>query len=314
MRTRPLAIAAILVMSLVAWGATGAPPSSGSPRPPGATVTVAAAGDIACDPDAGNYHDGRGTGTTCQMRATSDLLMAMRPDAVLALGDNQYENGALARFLASYDPTWGRLKAVTRPVVGNHEYLTRDAAGYFSYFGAAAGDPATGYYSFDLGSWHLVAINSNCGQAGGCGAGSPQEAWLRADLAAHPARCTLAYWHHPRFSSGEWGSHPSMTAIWQALVDYHAEIVLSGHDHDYERFAPQDASGNLDSSDGVRQFVVGTGGRNHYATGKAIVHSVVRNASTFGVLKLTLRPTGYDWEFVPVAGGAFTDAGSARCH
>ena len=159
--------------------------------------------------------------------------------AVLLLGDIQYEDGAYSKFLASYDPSWGRVKSITKPAPGNHEYQSGSAADYYRYFGAAAGDPAKGYYSYDLGGWHLVALNSNCSFVGGCGAGSPQEQWLRADLAAHPASCTLAYWHHPRFSSGAHGSDATYTAFWQALYDANAEVVLVGHDHDYERFAPQ---------------------------------------------------------------------------
>ena len=280
-----------------------------------ATVTVAAAGDIACDPASGSFQDGAGTAASCHMGATSDLLIDLHPDAVLTLGDNQYENGSLAKYRESYGPSWGRVKSITMPAPGNHEYLTSGAAGYFGYFGAVAGDPKKGYYSFDLGAWHLISLNSNCAQAGGCGVGSPQEAWLRADLAAHPTTCALAYWHHPRFSSGEHGDHASMAALWQALQEGGAELVLSGHDHDYERFAPQDADGTLDTAHGLRQFVVGTGGKNHYAmTGGLRPHSEVHNDDTFGVLVLTLRPGGYGWRFLPEPGKTFTDHGSARCH
>jgi uncharacterized repeat protein (TIGR01451 family) len=206
------------------------------------------------------------------------------------------------------------VKPLIHPAVGNHEYLTAGAAGYFQYFGAAAGDPTQGYYSFDIGSWHLIALNSNCSKVGGCGPGSPQETWLRRDLEAHPADCTLAYWHHPRFSSGEHGSFVSTQPLWQALYDAGTELVLSGHDHDYERFAPQTAAGVADAGRGIRQFVVGTGGRNRYALGPAIANSEARDATTFGVLELTLHPAGYDWRFVPEAGGGFADAGSASCH
>jgi hypothetical protein len=285
------------------------------PRAGGVTVTVAAAGDIACDPASSSFNGGSGTATGCHMGATSDLLVGLDPDAVLTLGDNQYENGALAKYQGSYGPSWGRVKGKTKPAPGNHEYLTSGAAGYFGYFGSVAGDPTKGYYSFDLGTWHLISLNSNCSRAGGCGVGSPQEEWLRADLASHPTACSLAYWHHPRFSSGEHGSHASMTALWQALQDGGAELVLSGHDHDYERFAPQDADGTLDAAHGIRQFVVGTGGKNHYPiTGAIVPHSEVRNDDTFGVLELTLRPSGYDWRFLPEAGKTFSDSGSATCH
>ncbi len=306
LRTLPVFLGALLFLAV---GCDG-------PRAAGAAVvTVAAAGDIACDPSSGSFKGGSGTSTSCHMGVTSDLLLGLDPDAVLTLGDNQYENGALAKYRQSYGPSWGRLKAKTKPAPGNHEYLTSKAAGYFGYFGAVAGDPSKGYYSYDVGSWHLISLNSNCSQAGGCGVGSPQEAWLRADLAAHPTTCALAYWHHPRFSSGEHGSHATMAALWQALQDGGAEIVLSGHDHDYERFAPQDADGTLDAANGIRQFVVGTGGKNHYPiSGTILSHSQVHNDDTFGVLALTLRPSGYDWRFVPEPGKTFTDSGSASCH
>jgi hypothetical protein len=233
---------------------------------------------------------------------------------VFTLGDNVYDSGTANEFANCYHPTWGRHKARTFPATGNHEYLTPNAAGYFNYFGAVAGDPAKGYYSYDLGTWHIVVINSNCSEVGGCRAGSPQELWLRADLAAHPTVCTLAYWHHPRFSSGEHGSYPSLQPIWQALYDAGADVVLSGHDHSYERFAPQDPSGAADPVQGIREFVVGTGGKNHYTINTSIANSEVQNDDTFGVLKLTLHATSYDWEFIPEAGKTFTDTGSASCH
>lgn len=275
----------------------------------GGEVVVAAAGDIACHPDeiaAGQR--------PCRQGATADLLAGLRPDAVLPLGDLQYQDGDLASFQAVYHPTWGRFKATSRPAVGNHEYGTRGAAGYFAYFGAVAGDPARGWYSYDLGSWHLVALNSECRHIGGCGPGSPQEQWLRADLAAHPAACTLAYWHEPRFSSGHHGDLPALDALWRALHEAGAEIVLSGHDHDYERFAPQDPQGILDDTHGIRQFVVGTGGANHRQFETIKPNSEVRNADTFGVLVLTLHPGGYDWRFVGERGGGFADGGSGSCH
>jgi hypothetical protein len=234
---------------------------------------------------------------------------------ILVLGDLAYEDGSSRQFEECYDPTWGGVKDRTHPVPGNHEYETSGASGYFDYFGAAAGEPGKGYYSFNIGEWHIVAINSNCDAIGGCGAGSAQEQWLREDLAANPTRCTLAYWHHPMYSTGLHGSHVSrMRALWQALYDYGAEIVLSGHDHHYERFAPQNASSRLDVDAGIRQFVVGTGGRSLYDLESLIPNSEVRSNSTYGVLRLILRPAGYDWEFVPVSGGRFTDSGSGGCH
>jgi hypothetical protein len=193
--------------------------------------------------------------------------------------------------------------------VGNHEYLTAGASGYFGYFGAAASptEPGCtvnckGYYSYDLGTWHIIALNSMCQNVGGCGASSPMVTWLKGDLAAHPSSCTLAYWHHPVFSSGaEHGSNPKMIPSWDALYAAGAEVVLSGHDHSYERFAPQTSSGVADPAQGIREFVVGTGGKSHYAS------------DTNGVLKLTLHPSSYEWQFVPEAGKTFSDFGSASC-
>ena len=290
--------------------------------PPVADPVIMAAGDIACGAMSG--------GASCKQQLTSDVIVAENPQGVLLLGDNQYECGDLSDFNTFYTPTWGRFKAITYPAVGNHEYLVYDAThtyctqtvggeGYFSYFGAAAGDPKKGYYSFDIGAWHIIALNSVCSKAGGCSAGSPQEQWLRADLAAHPNSCVLAYWHHPRYSSGRQGSTVALDAFWNALYDYNAEIVLSGHDHNYERFAPQAANGtNLDGiadpTRGIRQFVVGTGGRNRTSLGALRANSEVFDSTSFGVLKLTLRASSYDWQFVPAVGSVFTDSGTGSCH
>jgi len=301
-RQAGLAAAMALLFAALAAGQAPAP-------------VVAAAGDIACDPADPAYNGGGGTATACRMQATSDLLVGGGWSAVLLLGDNQYEDGALSRYQASYDPTWGRVKAFTYPAPGNHEYATAGAAGYYAYFGAAAGDPARGYYSFDLGSWHLVVLNSNCAAVGGCGPGSPQELWLAADLAAHPGRCTLAYWHHPRFSSGQHGSDPTYQTFWQDLYAAGADVVLSGHDHIYERFLPQDPAGDADPARGLVQFVVGTGGRNQTPFATLRPNGAARSSGVFGVLQLTLYDNGYDWRFVPAAGGAtFADAGTGLCH
>jgi hypothetical protein len=197
--------------------------------------------------------------------------------------------------------------------VGNHEYNTSGASGYYSYFGAAAGDPSKGYYSYDLGGWHFVVLNSNCGVVS-CASGSPQEVWLRNDLAAHAAACTLAYWHHPRFSSGQHGNNTSSSVFWQDLYNANADVVLNGHDHLYERFGPQNPSAGFDSARGIREFIVGTGGRNSYSFTSVQPNSEVRQSGTFGVLKLTLHANGYEWQFVPEAGKTFTDTGSANCH
>jgi len=277
-------------------------------------VTIAAAGDIACDPESSSYRGGFGSGLECRQLATSDLLVRRGYAAVLTLGDNQYENGEYANFLESYGRSWGRVKAITHAAAGNHEYKTRGADGYYRYFGAAAGRRARGYYSVNLGAWHLIALNSNCQEVGGCGQGSPQVRWLRADLAANRStRCTLAYWHHPRFSSGPHGSNPAYAAFWRALYAANADVVLVGHDHDYERFAPQTPNGLRDAKRGIRQFVVGTGGKDLRALETTQPNSVVRDSTTLGILALTLHPGRYSWRFVPAV-GMFTDAGSALCH
>jgi len=237
------------------------------------------------------------------------------PGIVLAVGDNAYPNGSDAEYADCYHPTWGRFKARTRPVPGNHDYQTPGAAGYYRYFGALAGDSGLGYYSYDWGGWHVVALNSEINVA----AGSTQEGWLRADLAAHPAVCTLAYWHVPRFSSPGFGrpsDDPSVAPLWRALSDFGADVVIVGHAHDYERFAPQTADGTLDAVSGLRQFVVGTGGTSpdSFVTGLVAANSEVRNGDTFGVLVLTLHATSYEWRFVPQAGRRFTDVGVESCH
>ena len=285
-----------------------------TPPPPAtaAAPVLAAAGDIACDPNSTNFGGGLGANGLCQQMATSDLLLDDDVSHVVTLGDNQYEDARTSAFLASYDPSWGRVKAKTRPAIGNHEYRTSGASGYFGYFGTAAGDPAKGYYSYDVGEWHVVALNSNCAIVS-CAAGSAQERWLRADLAAHPRRCTLAYWHHPRFSSGSHGNSTAVQPLYQALYDAGAEVVLAGHDHSYERFARQTPAGQADPTQGVRSFVVGTGGKNHYPFGTVKPHSEVRDGASHGVLKLTLRPDGYDWRFEQAETRAVRDAGSDVC-
>jgi calcineurin-like phosphoesterase family protein len=275
---------------------------------------IAAAGDIACDPVDTFYNFGQGTATACRMKATSDLLVGRSWDAVLLLGDNQYLTGTLAAYRASFGPTWGRLGSLLRPAAGNHEYLTPGAAGYYDYFGAAAGDRTQGWYSYDLGTWHVVALNSNCGDIGGCGPGSAQLRWLEADLAAHPRACTLAYWHHPRFSSGQHGDDATYDAFWRTLYAAGADLVLAGHDHDYERFAPQDPDGRADPAYGIREIVAGTGGRETRPFATIRSNSQLRNDQDLGVLKLRLRADGYDWEFLDAPGGTFTDSGSAGCH
>jgi hypothetical protein len=246
--------------------------------------------------------------------ATARLLDDI-PGTVFTVGDNVYDSGTPTEFRNCYGPSWGRHKARTRPALGNHEYETAGASGYFGYFGSAAGDPSKGYYSYDKGEWHVVALNSNCGEiTAGCGATSPMVTWLKRDLAANPSRCTLAYFHHPLFSSGsDHGNQPFVRPIWSALHAAGAEVVVGGHDHDYERFAPQRPDGTRDGERGIRQFVVGTGGAELGGFNYKERHSQVRNAKTYGVLKLRLAASSYGWRFVHVAGKTFTDSGSTRC-
>jgi VCBS repeat-containing protein len=254
------------------------------------------AGDIAND----GQHD----------EATATLLETL-PGTVVTLGDNAYPNGTVDDFSNYYDPTWGRHIARTKPATGNHEYDTGTAAAYFDYFGAVAGDPSQGYYSFDKAGWHIIVLNSECSEVGGCGVTDPQGQWLQTDLAANPSACTLAIWHKPLFSSG-FGSSAGQD-FWTLLYQAEADVILNGHDHNYERFAPQDPNGVADPN-GIREFVVGTGGAGHTAFNSPLAqNSVIRNNTDWGVLKLTLHPTSYDWEFIPIAGDTFTDSGSAIC-
>lgn len=246
---------------------------------------------------------------------TADLLDTIT-GTVFTLGDNVYPNGTMTQFNDCYDLSWGRHITRTMPSPGNHDYNTAGAAGYYTYFGSAASPLDTdctvackGYYSYDLGAWHIIVLNSEIDVS----AGSAQEEWLRADLAAYDNVCTLAYWHKPRFSSGTHSNNAAMQPLWEALYDYGADVVLGGHEHDYERFAPQDPTGLADPEQGIRQFVVGTGGTTLRSFGTIKANSEVRGNSAWGVLKLTLHATSYDWEFVPVAGQEFQDSGSHTC-
>jgi hypothetical protein len=285
----PVGSAGTATPSTAVGSASTGPTPSGSPE----EATLLAVGDI-------GYCNG----------LNDDLvgkLAASLPGTIALLGDNAYGDGSATDYANCFNPTWGSLLNRLRPVPGNHDYETRAAAGYFSYFGAAAGTPGEGWYSYDLGAWHVIAVNSECGAIeGGCGKESVELDWLRADLAAHPAQCTLAYWHHPRYSSGLHGSNAMTGRFWAALSAAGADLVLSGHDHDYERLAPVD---------GIRSFVVGTGGRSLYAwPGSPGPHTEVRANDTYGLLELTLRPSDFSWRFIPAAGGSFTDSGEAPCH
>jgi hypothetical protein len=270
-------VGALVTATVLAGAAVGA-------RAP--VATLLAAGDIASCASGGD-------------EATAMIVDRQR-GTVAVLGDIAYERGTAEELAQCYAPTWGRFRGRTRAALGNHEYASPDAAPARAFFGL----PQAGWYSYRLGAWHVVVLNSNCSRIGGCGRGSPQWRWLQADLAAHPARCTLAYWHHPRWSSGLHGSDATMGELWSLLAGARAEVVLAGHDHHYERFAP---------IDGIRSFVVGTGGRSHSPVIRRIAHSEVVNWTTYGVLRLALRRNGFDWRFLPVAGRSFTDAGSAAC-
>jgi hypothetical protein len=299
-------------------------------------LVIAAAGDIAC----ARAPNGAGAPAACQYDDTADLVAGGRLDAVLALGDNQYDTGALADYLAYFDPTWGRALADIMPVPGNHEYAqdpTSRPRGYFRYFGDRVRGPRRlGFYSFDLGAcpeapcWHLVALNSElCFGPGGCGPpsgssdpgpGNRMYLWLRRDLAVHPDAtypCTLAYWHHPRFSftTGS-GASPTVGPLWDLLASASADLVLNGHSHNYQRWAPQDPAGGADPHHGIREFVVGTGGASHYAipTGTAPGNLEAAQADAFGVLRLSLGAEGYRWTWVSAAGQpAFADRGAGTC-
>jgi hypothetical protein len=281
------------VTPIASASAVGSPTSPRSRAPSGtsADAILLAVGDIA------------------YCGASADELVAQLaarlPGTIALLGDNAYPHGSPDDYTNCFDPTWGGFLDRIRPVPGNHEYETKEAASYFAYFGAGVGKLGEGWYSYDVAAWHVIALNSECDAIGGCGRGSPQLAWLVADLAAHPTACTLAYWHHPRYSSGRHGDNSMTEALWQALAAAGADIVLEGHDHDYERMAP---------IDGIRSFVVGTGGRSLYAwPGSPGPSTEVRNNDTYGLLQLTLGAADYAWKFIPVGDGTFTDAGSGTC-
>lgn len=314
---------------------------------------IAAAGNIACDPSNPAFNRGRGSATGCHMKAVSNLLLRgthARYRTVLALGDTQYTCGGLSAFRRSYRPTWGRVFAVTKPVVGDKDYRTTASApgatgcqdppgsanGFFAYFAALKGPdrgptPGSGaFYSFNVpqgcrpghGSacWHFIALNGNCVKAKGCTPGTRQFAWLAADLATHPQRtfgCTLAFWHWPRFSSGVHGSDPTYDAIWRLLYRRGVDVVLNAHEHVYERFARQTPNA-VRRPNGIREFIVGTGGASHarFPSSRRAANSEASNDNSFGVLTLQLHRDGYDWRFIPERGGQFHDASAVPtpCH
>ena len=307
---------AVALAALVALGsATGAGAQKVHPTAAAAAPDplIAAAGDIACDPSSSDFRNGNGTSSSCKQRATSDLIRSEPIDAVLTLGDNQYQCGSSQQFQQSFDPAWGRFKTMIHPVPGDNEYETggggcsRDAAGYFQYFGAAAGN-SRGDTAFTLGTWRLIGLNAECGHAGGCGASSPQGTFLKDQLTK--AKCTVVYWHQPYYN-GTSRTSSSYKAFWDILYAGNADIVLNGHLHNSARFAPQDASGHVDAARGVRQFIVGTGGRSLFSLDGN--RNVETTTKAYGVLELRLHATSYHWAFVTTA-GTVVDSGSADCH
>lgn len=271
------------------------------------TYVLVGAGDIA------------GCSSLAGAAATAKLIEQI-PGTVFVAGDLVYDRGTTEDFQKCYGTTWGKFKDRTRPAPGNHEYYPQGGKVYFEYWGERAGPAGKGYYSYDLGNWHVIALNTNCDapSVGGCGTGSEEERWLREDLAAHPTSCIVAYGHHALFSSGVFrrhAIHPELRELWRDLYAAHADLMITGHEHSYERFAPQDPDGHLDAQDGIREIVVGTGGRSHYPLGMPQPQSEARNSDSFGVLKLTLSPGKYTWEFIPVNGeDGFHDSGEATCH
>ncbi len=244
---------------------------------------------------------------------TAELLDQI-PGTVFTAGDNSNEEGSAANYELCFDPTWGRHKERIYPAAGNHDLLTAQGAPYFAYFGERAGEAGKGYYSFDLGQWHIIVLNSVCEYAGGCGENSPQMEWLREDLQSHDNLCTLAIWHYPLFTSAARGGNEVVRPFWKALYDAGADVIINGHDHHYERFAPLNPAGQPDPERGIRQFIIGTGGAGLRGIGDVAAHSEKHILYTYGVLKLILKANGYYWEFVPVAGMGATDSGSGVCH
>lgn len=309
-RLLALVAAAVVVVLVVLWllSRCTAGPS---------TVRVAAVGDMVCDPADPNFaNTARDKGDNCRHVAVSDLAVALQPAVFLGLGDFQYELPKAAAYRSVYQQSYGRLYAKTIPVFGNQEYKVQDANTFTDYFGSRILD-AKGYWSQEVGRWHVVVLNSNCAAvAGGCGTGSPQQEWLERDLDANGRTCVLAAWHHPRWSTGIAGHDPRTADLYQTLYDHGVELVLSGHDADYERFGPLDPAGKPDDK-GVRQFVIGTGGQAHYrpTASAGAPASEFADYDHHGVLELNLAPDSYDWKFHVLEGSAPTeDAGRGTCH
>jgi hypothetical protein len=319
-----LAFAATLI--LLAGFANLIRPSDGGhpivPSPAAASATPAAASATSSEvvsptttPPADAVLVGAGDIADCGLTddtATAALVERVE-GTVFTAGDNAYESGTANQFRGCYDPTWGRFRDRTRPAAGNHDWETRDLAGYLGYFGQTAAPDGKSWYSYALGAWHVIVLDSDCSNVGGCDPDSPQGRWLAADLTASTATCTLAIWHHPRFSSGEHGNDRDVAPFWRALYDSGADVVINGHDHDYERFAPQDPDAHADPGRGMVEFVVGTGGAALRPFLWKAANSQSWTAVTHGVIRLDLHASMFDWTFIPTTGD-FTDSGSAQCH
>jgi len=249
-------------------------------------------------------------------KITGAMLEQFPGATIFTTGDNSDGYDPEMAYKYCFDPTWGRFKDRIHPAMGNQDYDEKDRPGeYFEYFGKAAGEPGKGWYSYDLDGWHIVVLNSECEDVGGCQDGSEQEKWLKADLEAHPARCSLALWHIPRYSAAYAEGLPFVKDFWEDLYKAGAEIVINSHYHYYERFAPMDPEGDPDAEKGIREFIVGTGGTGLESRGRTCNGNCqVFDKSTHGLLKLTLHPDSYDWEFIPEPGKTFTDSGSEKCH
>lgn len=291
---------------------TPAATQASTPEPtPAATPTAATPAILVGAGDIGECGTGGPAATARVIRQVLDEY----PEAIVfTAGDNAYPDGSLSDFDRCYDPWWGRFLDRTRPAAGNHDWQTHDAAGFRTYYGDRAGTKGRTWYAYSAGSWRVIVLDSDCGEVGGCGPSSPQGRWLADELAAYPAACTLAIWHHARFSSGPHGNQEAAAPLFDALYAAGADVVVSGHDHDYERFAPQDPAGRRDPERGIREFVVGTGGGHLYLVAFVRANSEVRENATFGVLVLELGEGRYSWRFEPAGDGTFTDAGEGSCH
>jgi 3',5'-cyclic AMP phosphodiesterase CpdA len=295
--------------SVVPSGANLVPASNGPGVPASTGPGALPAGPTAVLVGAGDISDCRSD----KDEQTAALVAAI-PGIVFTAGDNVYNTGTQAEFRRCYDPSWGRFRDRTYPAIGNHDAVTTGGEAYFDYFGAAAGPRYDGWYSYQAGTWHVIVLNSNCRSIGGCGEGSRELTWLKADLAAHPDLCTMAIWHHPRFSSGEHGDNRASDPFWRLLFNAHAELIINGHDHDYERFAPQTPGGLADPVEGIREIVAGTGGKSLRLFGRIDPNSEVRDAASYGVLRLDLAPGTYAWQFIATSDRAFGDSGTTACH